>query len=113
MDIVIKIDEELYNYMQTEEYDECLDKRFDYQIRLAIKNSTPLPKGHGRLIDADAFIKTMEDASKRQNYKELLIDDTLTVDDVFEAVIGSLQNEGLAEGNSPTIIEADKEDKQK
>lgn len=62
----------------------------------AIKNGTPLPKGHGRLIDADAFIATMEDASKRHKYKELLIDDCLTVDDVFKAVIESLQNEGLA-----------------
>lgn len=74
----------------------------------AIKNGVVLPKGHGRLIDADAFIKKMEDASKRQNYKKLLIDDLLTVDDVFKAIIESLQNRGLAEGDSPTIIEADK-----
>lgn len=75
----------------------------------AVKNGTPLPKGHGRLIDADAFIKTMKDASKRQKYKEVLIDDCLTVDDVFDAVIESLQNEGLANGDTPTIIEADNE----
>lgn len=75
---------------------------------VAIHNGTPLPKGHGRLIDADAFIKTMKDASKRQKYKEVLIDDCLTVDDVFDAVIESLQNEGLANGDTPTIIEADK-----
>lgn len=74
----------------------------------AIKNGVVLPKGHGRLIDADAFIKTMEDASKRQKYKKLLIDDLLTVDDVFKAIIESLQNRGLAEGDAPTIIEADK-----
>lgn len=75
----------------------------------SVRNGTPLPKGHGRLIDADAFITTMENESKRQRYKELLIDDLLTVDDVFKAVIGSLQNKGLAEGDAPTIIEADKE----
>ena len=74
----------------------------------AVKNGTPLPKGHGRLIDADAFIAKMEDASKRQKYKELLIDNILTVDDVLKAVIESLQNKGLANGDTPTIIDADK-----
>lgn len=53
MQIVINISDELYNYMQTEGYDEHLDRRFDYQIRFAVKNGAPLPKGHGRLIDAD------------------------------------------------------------
>lgn len=75
--------------------------------RWVLKNGTPLPKEHGRLIDADAFIKKLEDISNRQKYKELLIDDLITVDDVFKAVIESLQNEGLAEGDAPTIIEAD------
>lgn len=42
MKIVIDIDEELYNYIQTEEYDEHLSKRFDYQIRFAVKDGTPL-----------------------------------------------------------------------
>lgn len=74
----------------------------------AIAHGTPLPKGHGRLIDADAFIAALEDASKRHKYKELLIGDLLTVDDVFKAIIESLQNKGLAEGDAPTIIEADK-----
>ena len=78
------------------------------EVDNALLNGIPLPKGHGRLIDADAFIATMEDASKRQKYKELLIDNILTVDDVFKAVIESMQNKGLAEGDSPTIIEADK-----
>jgi hypothetical protein len=44
MQIVIKIDEKLYNYMQTEEYDKHLDKRFDYQIRFAVKNGIPISK---------------------------------------------------------------------
>jgi hypothetical protein len=40
-----------------------------------------------------------------------LIDDLLTVDDVFKAVIESLQNKGLAEGDALTIIEKESEDK--
>ena len=78
-------------------------------IRKAFENATPLPKGHGRLIDADAFIDGLRDSSKRQRYNECLIDELLTVDDVFQAVIESLENKGLAEGDAPTIIEADKE----
>lgn len=104
MQIVIDIPEKLIELAQTE-----LVMGGDMPtIANAISNGIVLPKGHGRLIDADAFIKTMEGASKRQKYKELLIDDLLTVDDVFKAVIESLRNEGLAEGDAPTIIEADK-----
>ena len=64
----------------------------------AFENGTPLPKGHGRLIDADAFVKENDDYTdivlecKSQGgyncYKDTL--DSL----VFDA---------------PTIIEADRE----
>lgn len=99
MQIVIDISEEDYEYLKNHN---------KHGLYSQILNGTPLPKGHGRLIDADAFISKMEDASKRQKYKELLIDDGLSVDDVFRAIIESLQNEGLAEGDAPTIIGADK-----
>ena len=56
MQVVIDIDDELYNYMKTEEYDEHLNKRFDHQIRFAVKDGTPLPKGHGRLINENELI---------------------------------------------------------
>jgi hypothetical protein len=53
----------------------------------------------------------LEAVSKRLKYKELWLNNhSLTVDDVFKAVIESLQNEGLSEGDCPTIIEADKEE---
>lgn len=58
-EIVIKLDEKLYNYMQTEEYDEHLENRFDYMVRFAIKHGTPLPKGHGRLVEAKEVINSM------------------------------------------------------
>lgn len=86
--VVIDLSEELYNYMQTEEYDEHLDRRFDYQIRFAVKNGTPLPKGHGKLIDADVLCDYFWDnRSKLYTHKDLQI----VID------------------NAPTIIEADKE----
>lgn len=108
--LVIEIPEEVYTFIRNVWKDVESDKRSPFsELCKAVENGKPLPKGHGRLIDADAFIKTMEDASKRQKYKKLLIDDLLTVDDVFKAIIESLQNRGLAEGDAPTIIEADKD----
>ena len=114
MQIVIDIDDKVYGLLRYFEKALGLNNKKDDSddvktaLMRAVINGTPLPKGHGRLIDADAFITVMEDASKRQKYKELLIDDCLTVDDVFKAVIESLLNRGLAEGDAPTIIEANK-----
>lgn len=104
MQIVIDIDPYVLEHCKRH-----VREHYANNLEEAIANGIPLPKGHGRLIDADAFIKTMEDASKRHKYKGVLINNCLTVDDVFKAVIESLQNEGLANGDSPTIIEADKE----
>jgi hypothetical protein len=94
MKVVIEIDEKLYNYMQTEKYDEHLDKRFDYQIRFAVKDGTPLPKGHGRLIDADALEKKMCDR------EEELGDDRA----LWESSAVSVALDMFA----PTIIEKDR-----
>ena len=64
MEIVINIDEDLYAYMQS---------RYKYQNKgdeglstaeeagVAIKNGTPLPKGHGRIVD----IKQVENVLKK------------------------------------------------
>jgi len=101
MKIVIELPDKTYHMINAGYYDYG-------DMNVIIQNGTQLPKGHGRLIDADAFIAMMEDVSKRQKYKKLLIDDCLTVDDVFKAIIESLQNKGLANGDTPTIIEADK-----
>ena len=49
IELVIKIPEE--------DFERC-KKRFQMRINImgdAIANGTPLPKGHGRLIDADAL----------------------------------------------------------
>lgn len=50
MQIVIDIPEEIYKASQ------IIDAKYEDVIQIpleVIKNSTPLPKGHGRLIDAD------------------------------------------------------------
>ena len=55
----------------------------------AIKNGTPLPKGHGRLIDADAVFENADKVLYENEYVPCV-----DVDDFRTA---------------PTIIEADKE----
>lgn len=53
MQIVIEIPEDVYKSIQDKEF--CGISHMG--LYNAIANGTPLPKGHGRLIDADAFIK--------------------------------------------------------
>ena len=53
MRIVIDIDENLYTRLfdnGVDNYDDAVD------MAKAIRKGTPLPKGHGRLIDADKII---------------------------------------------------------
>lgn len=107
MKVVIDIDENLYTRLFDNGDIDAVDMLKAY---VAIRKGTVLPKNHGRLIDADAFIAMLKNATERQRYKELLIDDCLTVDDVIKAIIESLQNEGLAEGDAPTIIPAEREE---
>lgn len=52
-ELVIKISEEKLSIIKNKMY--C--GIYDAELYKAIANGTPLPKGHGRLIDADAFIK--------------------------------------------------------
>ena len=52
MQIVIDIDENLYTRLFDNGDEYVADMR---RACVAIRKGTPLPKGHGRLIDADAF----------------------------------------------------------
>ena len=80
MQIVINIREEIYQ----EAIDSGYSHLYDEEVANAVANGTPLPTGHGRLIDADA-LKISE------NYDGI---------DAMNAVY-----------SAPTIIEADKEGK--
>ena len=105
VEVVTRINKDEYNFMK--HFSEI--KAFSgHYIAKQIVNGTVLPKGHGRLIDVDAFIKSMQTASKTRKYDELWIDNFLTVDDVFNAVIASIKNKGTSNGDAPTVIEADK-----
>lgn len=61
MKIVIDIPEKIYNrYINyTESYIDFMFIGTEEILVKATKNGTPLPKGHGRLIDADAMINKL------------------------------------------------------
>lgn len=82
--IVIDIDDNLYTRLfdnGVDNYDDTVD------MAKAIRKGTPLPKGHGRLIDADAFERRC----------------------MFDSDIEDMQDVIYALRDYKTIIEADKE----
>ena len=99
MQVVIDIDEKLYNYIRTEEYDKHLDKRFDHHIRLAVKNGTPLSKGHGRIGDLDK----LDNRLKRMQHHYVY---PLSVQG--NAIAGGIALARSMIGNAPAIIETDR-----
>lgn len=82
IELVIKIPEETYEYWKNS----CYSHK--YVFAEAIKNGTQLPKGHGRLIDADALEYWKNNRPDEINYHFV---------PKYEL------------DNAPTIIEADKE----
>lgn len=84
MKIVIDISEDNYKLMQDGNYCGILS----YEIYNAIKNGTPLSKGHGRLIDADEIQFENAEFDTYGDYSR-----------AFDAIDGA-----------ETIIEADKEE---
>lgn len=93
MKIVIDIPEELY-----EAYKDRPPMLGDVgmdMIAQSIANGTPLPKGHGRIKDIDAFITKVKADRKHSIYLR-----SWTADDVLNALDNSY---------APTIIKADKE----
>ena len=92
MQVVIEIPEEIYNAIKDGWYDENCRK-----MAIAIGNGTPLPKEHGRLIDADEFDSRIRAAGgmAEEELTEDFKDGVLTVLDVLKM--------------QKAVIEADKE----
>lgn len=105
MKIVIDIPEEFYqNSCETGFL--CWEWMSMLELTNAIKNGTPLPKGHGRLIDADETLKAI-DTWDKFGYTETGCFVREPKNDYvpyvyYEDMITSISN-------APTIIEADKE----
>lgn len=72
-------------------------------IKQAIINGTPLPKGHGRLIDADKIDCYML-PSEKQDKKAWFVHS----EEYRNAVLHFNHAMKLLKDNAPTIIEADK-----
>lgn len=109
VEVVIRIPKDEYGYMIANplRYNVCDDEKILYNY---IKHGTVLPKGHGRLIDADEFARFLKDVSKWQHYNKLCLDNSLTVADVFDAIYADLKGKSICKFEAcPTILEADKE----
>ena len=83
MQIVIDIPESIYDTIQA---DEMISREQLAVLQMHILNGTPLPKGHGRLIDADKYelhntyiINCEIDHPRYQVTLKELIDDAPTI----------------------------------
>lgn len=94
MQIVIDIDEGMYEKVIETNVVYVLEDVDCILIENAIANGTPLPKGHGRLIDADALNIRME-----QRMDEIGDDESIWESSTVATALDML---------APTIIEADK-----
>ena len=97
MKLVIDIPEEEYNEckMQVEmmKQEGFLIESLNTALRIFIANGTPLPKGHGRLIDADELYEDFIDGTEGYDCNTW---SRIEIGDIIE--------------DTPTIIEADKEE---
>lgn len=94
MQIVINIDENLYTRLfdnGVDNYDDAVD------MAKAIRKGTPLPAGHGRLIDADMLDNEL-------NWLEKVTNEGSVVDQAAHRKLVQCIN---VVNTSPTIIEAD------
>ena len=92
IELVIKIDEDTYrNIREYYEKNDTVEATYSY-----IYHGTPLPQGHGRLIDADAFRLYCF----RKNWDRRLSAGGLATINMY------------LDSGAPTIIEADKGDKE-
>ena len=98
MKLVIDISEEFYDVLTNEYYDSVRNTELEHlDLVQKIKNGIMLPKGHGRLIDADELLKKSE-----------WFGEELTFDNPYP--FGTVAVDTLDIDKAPTIIEADKGD---
>ena len=97
IELVIKIPEEQYNVIRLSDKTAVASWVSREAMLCAIRNGTPLPKGHGRLIDADEYKEELYAcATNGRPLHRMSLDEILaTVDE------------------APTIIEADTESEER
>ncbi len=102
MKIVIDITEERYKDIQR--IAEVQLNRRTPTVEQIVANGTPLPKGHGRLIDKDHMIARLEAASKFY--------DGENTDAFDERFSHGLKEAAIKVAEEPTIIEAESEEEE-
>lgn len=70
---------------------------FDEILRVAVRNDTPLPKGHGDLKDADDLVRFVSHYAYPIRYDCNSIEQGMSITGINQCI-----------NESPTIIEADK-----
>lgn len=95
MQIVIDIPENIYEYYKNKYPKNCARLTF---VENALLEGTPLPKGHGRLIDADAM---------NEQYYSIYTDAMNCSNKPSDKYL--LDKWSVCLDTSPTIIEADNE----
>ena len=104
MKIVIEIDDKLYNRIKYLEpkADAMLDK-----LMRSIQNGTPLPKGHGRLIDGDRTLMiAWQNFYKHEEEWEKKDENYLPIHRFYDQNGFECCQQTIV--NAPTIIEADR-----
>lgn len=79
-----------------------------YELENALLKGKPLPKGHGRLIDADALRKSFQESIDECHKWAENVKDGEMYARVSQA-LGTFVECSLRTKNAPTIIEADME----
>ena len=104
IEVVIKIPEGLKNDFESEQWTalSCME------MKKALENGIPLPKGHGRLIDADRTLATAwTNFYKHEDEWEKKDNDYLPIGRLYDQNGFECCQQTIV--NAPTIIEADKE----
>lgn len=108
MKVVIDISEKIYDSIM----DDIKPTREEMSVIVTrIYQGKPLPKGHGRLIDADALRKSFQKSIDECHRWAENVNDGEMYARVSQA-LGTFVECSLRAKNAPTIIEADKEDEE-
>jgi hypothetical protein len=77
IELVIKIPEEMMSYINKNEFNAISEAAYGSMAMLAIQNGTPLPKGHGNLIqreEAETIFRNAKMALYKQSRTERIKD---------------------------------------
>lgn len=77
MQIVIDIQDDVYRVLKEDIYPIPDTERLTLVFKTLVKKGTPLPKGHGRLVDADTYRKEMLDSREFDFFKRLDMQPTI------------------------------------